>query len=95
VTGWHDFAPWLERLENFPAEKVWAAAEQLPPEWYGDAPAELEQLVVGLLARRSRVRELIDSFRMSDRRPFPAWGKPALAVVAQFQEWKGTGGTLQ
>jgi hypothetical protein len=32
---------------------------------------------------------------MSDRRPFPAWGKPALAVVAQFQEWKGTGGTLQ
>jgi hypothetical protein len=95
VAGWDDFAPWLERIESFPAAKVWAAAEQLPPEWYGDAPAELEQLVVGLLARRSRVRELIDSFRMSDRRPFPAWGKPALAVVAQFQEWKGTGGTLQ
>jgi hypothetical protein len=55
----------------------------------------LEQLVVALLARRERVRELIDSFRLSDRRPFPAWGRPAVEVVSRFQEWKGTGGVVQ
>jgi hypothetical protein len=95
VTGWGDFAPWLERVESFPAEKLWAMAEQLPPEWYGDAPEELEQLVVELLARRGRVRELIDAFRMSERQPFPGWGKTAVAVVARFEEWTGAGGVVQ
>ncbi len=35
VTGWESFEPWLTRLETMPAETVWAAANEVPPEWYG------------------------------------------------------------
>jgi hypothetical protein len=55
-------------------EKIlWAAAGEIPPEWYcGDWDA-LEQLIEILLARRRLVRELITAFRVSSRRPFPNW----------------------
>jgi hypothetical protein len=33
----------------------------------------MEALVERLLARRSRIRELIEMFGKSDRRPFPKW----------------------
>jgi hypothetical protein len=35
VTGWESFEPWLTRLETMAAETVWAAANEVPPEWYG------------------------------------------------------------
>jgi hypothetical protein len=35
----------------------------------------MEALVEKLLTRRSRIRELIEGFRNSDRRPFPKWGE--------------------
>jgi hypothetical protein len=57
-----------------PAETVWAAANEVPPEWYGGDLSEMEALVEKLLARRSRIRELIELFGNSDRRPFPNWG---------------------
>jgi hypothetical protein len=34
----------------------------------------MEALVEKLLARRSRIRELIEGFGRSDRKPFPKWG---------------------
>jgi hypothetical protein len=34
----------------------------------------METLVQNLLARRSRIRELIAAFAKSDRKPFPNWG---------------------
>ena len=74
ITGWESFEPWLTRLETMPAETVWAAANDVPPEWYGGDPGEMEALVEKLLARRSRIRELIGAFGNSDRRPFPKWG---------------------
>ncbi|MGA3033191.1 MAG: HipA family kinase [Terracidiphilus sp.] len=74
ITGWESFEPWLTRLETMPAETVWQAANQLPAEWYGGDQAELEALVEKLLARRSRIRELIEAFGNSERRPFPKWG---------------------
>ena len=46
-----------------PAETVWAAANEVPPEWYGGDLSEMEALVEKLLARRSRIRELIEGFR--------------------------------
>ena len=58
-----------------PAEIVWAAANDIPPEWYGGDQGELEALIEKLLARRSRIRDLIDAFRKSDRKPFPKWGE--------------------
>ncbi len=74
ITGWESFEPWLTRLETMAAETVWAAASEVPPEWYGGDLAEMEALVEKLLARRSRIRELIEVFGKSDRRPFPKWG---------------------
>ena len=76
VTGWESFEPWLTRFETMPAETVWAAAGEVPPEWYGGDIAEMESLVERLLARRARIRELIEQFAQSDRRPFPNWGLP-------------------
>ncbi len=78
ITGWESFEPWLTRLETMPAETVWAAANEVPPEWYGGDQGEMEALVEKLLARRSRIRELIWAFGESDRKPFPIWGRGAL-----------------
>jgi hypothetical protein len=74
ITGWGSFEPWLTRLETMPAETVWAAANDVPPEWYGGDVGEMEDMVEKLLVRRSRIRELIEAFGNSDRRPFPKWG---------------------
>ncbi len=81
VTGWESFEPWLGRVERIESQTIWSAAESIPPEWYGGDIAELETLVEALMARRGRVRELIDGFRESDRRPFPNWGRRAAEVV--------------
>jgi hypothetical protein len=74
ITGWESFEPWLTRLETIPADIVWGAANDVPPEWYGGDQREMEALVEKLLARRSRIRELIEAFGNSDRKPFPKWG---------------------
>jgi hypothetical protein len=81
VRAWNAFEPWLTRMETMAEETVWSAAGEVPPEWYGGDLAEMEALVEKLLARRSRIRELIDDFRRSDRDPFPLWGtsSPSLA----------------
>ena len=73
VTGWESFEPWLTRLETTDADTIWAAAGEVPPEWYGGDLGEMEMLVEKLLARRARIRELIEDFGRSDRRPFPKW----------------------
>jgi hypothetical protein len=73
ITGWESFEPWLTRLETMAAETVWAAASEIPPEWYGGDLSDMERLVEGLLARQSRIRESIEGFGRSDRKPFPKW----------------------
>ena len=75
ITGWESFEPWLTRLETMAAETVWAAANEIPPEWYGGDLSEMEALVEKLLARRNRIRESIEAFGKSDRKPFPKWGR--------------------
>jgi hypothetical protein len=82
IAGWDSFEPWLTRLETLPADTVWAAAGDVPPEWYGGDPADMEALVEKLLARRSRIRELIQAFASSDRRPFPNWGSASRDLAA-------------
>jgi hypothetical protein len=81
VRGWESLEPWLSRVEAFAAEGLWKIAEEIPPEWYGGNPGAIEQLMETLLTRRSRVRELIGSFRESNREPFPKWGVTASAAV--------------
>jgi len=73
IDGWASFEPWLTRMETMAAETVWAAANEVPPEWYGGDLSEMEALVEKLLARRSRIRESIEMFGRSDRRPFLKW----------------------
>ena len=73
VGGWASFEPWLTRLETMDDARVWRAAEEIPPEWYGGDLGELEGLVEALLTRRGRIRGLIEEFGRSDREPFPKW----------------------
>jgi hypothetical protein len=81
VSGWSSFEPWLGRVEAFPAAELWKIAEQVPPVWYGGDLAVIERLMETLLQRRSRVRELIEQFRESDREPFPNWGSSRRVTV--------------
>jgi hypothetical protein len=73
VRGWESFEPWLSRVERMDEDVIWSLAEEIPPEWYGGAWDELEKMVQTLIARRSLVRNLIEAFRLSPRRPFPEW----------------------
>ncbi len=78
---WNAFEPWLTRMETMAEATVWSAAGEVPPEWYGGDVSEMEALVEKLLARRTRIRELIEDFRRSDRNPFPHWGTPSPAPL--------------
>jgi hypothetical protein len=82
VAGWSSFEPWLARVEEFDAQRLWKIAEEVPPEWYGGDLRTIEQLMEQLLVRRGRVRELVEAFRRSDRLPFPNWdnGVPGMRV---------------
>lgn len=92
VTGWQSFEPWLGRIESMDASVLWAIAEAVPPEWYGGDLNEIERLMEQMLRRRSRVRELIESFRDSNRRPFPMWNNGTTIVMPrQFAEISGAG----
>ncbi len=73
VKGWESFEPWLSQIEKMEEDRVWSLADGIPPEWYAGEWDELEKLIRTLIGRRDRVRELIDAFRASPRRPFPAW----------------------
>jgi hypothetical protein len=74
VVGWQSFAPWLDQIEAFPERAAYAAGEEIPPEWYGGDPDQLERLIRELMERRGRVRDLIAAFQNSTRHPFPDWG---------------------
>jgi len=73
VWGWQSFEPWLSRIECMKEHAMWRLAMEIPPEWYGGALHELERLVAHLIFRRGNVRDLIEVFRLSPRRPFPEW----------------------
>jgi hypothetical protein len=77
IDGWDSFEPWLSTIESLPAERIWSVAERIPPDWYAADWDSLERLVRELIERRDRVRELIELFRISPRRPFPNWREDA------------------
>jgi len=77
VNGWSSFEPWLSRIEKLEEDAIWRVAGEIPPAWYGASWDELERLVTRLIERRELVRELIQAFRMSPRRPFPEWREDA------------------
>ena len=73
VQDWRSFEPWLSRIENFDAAELASFAEAVPPEWYAGDWDALQGVLAKLLTRRARVRELINEFRVSSRKPFPNW----------------------
>jgi len=75
VQSWESFEPWLPRVENIDGQFLWLLAEEIPPEWYGGDWSALEMLIDKLILRRGVIRDLITAFRLSPRRPFPAWDK--------------------
>jgi hypothetical protein len=85
VTGWDSFEPWLSRIESFSDSSLWPLVDRIPPEWYGSAVYELEQLVTLLLERRPHVRDLILSFKNSSRNPFPNWSRETATVTGYAQ----------
>ena len=92
VTGWSSFEPWLSRIESMDARVLWKIAEAVPPVWYGGDVATVERLMEQMLIRRGRVRELIVSFRDSDRDPFPLWARPGrMQGAARFPESQMSG----
>jgi hypothetical protein len=85
VLGWDSFEPWLSRIEDMGRNAISAAAEEVPPPWYGGNSCALDALVRMLVDRRAMVRGLLTAFRLSSRKPFPNWGedvqsKPAVGV---------------
>ncbi len=83
VTGWGSFEPWISRLEAMDPTVLWSIAESVPPEWYGGDTGTIERLMERMLERRGRLRELILSFRDSDRQPFPKWAEGKRNVVRE------------
>lgn len=75
ITGWNGLQPWLSRIEEFDAAELGRFAEAVPPEWYAGEWDELDALLKKIAARRSRVRALIEDFRLSSRNPFPKWSE--------------------
>lgn len=73
VRGLAAFEPWLERIRHFPEEVVDSAVRGIPRAWLEDEEEALEKLLDGLLRRRARVADLIESCRRERSDPFPAW----------------------
>src|SRR5208282_5387697 len=72
VTGMESFAPWLEQLEKQITERALdEITRQIPPAWYEDDLDAVLRLSEQLLLRRSRVPELIEAAKKSNRQPFP------------------------
>jgi HipA-like protein len=80
VHGWSSFEPWLGRIEDIDPDVIFECADGVPPEWCGDWEG-LQRICDALVSRRSRVRELIEAFKDSTRRPFPAWRPQADITV--------------
>lgn len=83
ITGWDAFQPWLSRIEKLDPEIVREIAGEIPPEWVGNDWQALETLAETIIARRSKVRELITAFRSSSRQPFPAWAEAEQKMAVQ------------
>lgn len=73
IRGWSSFEPWLSRIEALREHVVWKLANEIPSEWWGSARHELETMVSELIARRHKIRALIESLRQSQSRSFPLW----------------------
>ena len=73
VRSLDSFDLFLRRIENLELAELQACAREIPPEWCGDEPEQLEQLLERLYERRWQVRQAIIDARDCELRPFPNW----------------------
>jgi hypothetical protein len=73
VTGWQSFEPILSEVEHIEIDELQRIAAEIPTEWYEHDSEAITLLIEALHARRTRIRELVTSFRNSTRNPFPNW----------------------
>lgn len=73
VQSLDSFQPWLEMVENFPAEVIDSAWKQIPGAWLADDGDELERMLESLLRRRSRVSQLIWEMQSKHAKAFANW----------------------
>ena len=68
------FEPWLTRILHFPDSAVDRALSGIPSSWLEPGEEQLlEQLMLELLRRRSRVPDLIEACRNARPDFFPNW----------------------
>lgn len=73
VRSLDDFRPWLDQVVHFPEEVVDQAWKRIPPDWIDGEEDDLVRLLDRLLARRSRLPDLISACREARTNPFPNW----------------------
>jgi hypothetical protein len=73
VEGPDAFEPWLRRLESIGESILLDASQGIPGEWYRHEWESLEILLHKLDRRRTQVRRLLYSVRISIHNPFPKW----------------------
>jgi hypothetical protein len=73
VTSWQSFEPILSEVEHIEIDELQRIAAEIPTEWYEHDFEAITLLIEALHARRTRIRELVTSFRNSTRNPFPNW----------------------
>jgi hypothetical protein len=78
VRGVDSFEPWLTDLESrIDANSILAAAQGIPPDWYGNDTDARFRLIERLDRRRKIVRELIWSMAKAQPPQFPNWVQPS------------------
>jgi hypothetical protein len=73
VTGPGSFEPWLSRVEHFPDDVLDRAMRNIPPQWIAGEEEALEKLLELLMARRRKIRGLLEEVRNSNVNPFVNW----------------------
>lgn len=73
VTSLDDFQPWLDRIHHLPDAVLDAALKRVPPDWIAGDGDDLENLLLRLWRRRTRLDDLIAGSRTGRRNPFPNW----------------------
>jgi hypothetical protein len=67
------FQPWLEMVENFPAEVIDSAWKEIPRQWLNADSDELERMLELLWKRRTRIASLITELQEKRTSVFPNW----------------------
>ena len=73
VVGFKSFEPFLSTIENLDRSQIEACLSQLPKEWCGPDPGQLQQLAERLYKRRRGIRQAIIDAKGGTLKPFPNW----------------------